>query len=159
MPDPEYVVREAVEEDIPKLLAMREAFFDDQFSKGQRERAIDHAKWLGEATPKLVTNRRASVLLVQCEADVIGYCYGLTRITPGFENATTSTVEEFWVDPDHRGSPAARTLFEASREDFFGRGADRVQLRVLADNSAGHRFWQSVGFEPYLTVFELPPRA
>jgi ribosomal protein S18 acetylase RimI-like enzyme len=135
---------------------LRSEFFSDQFAKGMRERDNDHEHWLRESTTKLLTNKRATVMIIANANADIGYCYSLTRLSPNLEAPKVSSVEEFLIVESARGQAAASTLFDAVKADFLARGADRVQLRVLQSNIEGSRFWSSQGFEPYLVLFELP---
>lgn len=155
MVDRAVTVRQVVEEDIDCLLELRSRFFLDQFAKGQREKSSDHSGWLRDSTPKLIRNKRATLFLIQSSDRVVGYCYGLTRVTPNMQSPVISSVEEFFVEPESRGMDAGKLLFNETKADFVARGADRIQLRVLHQNEQGQSFWASVGFEPYLIIYEL----
>ena len=148
-------VRAPTEDDVATLLTLRARFFEDQFTKGQRERAEDHKEWLQDSTAKLLKNKRATLFLIESDQGPVGYGYGSTRVTPKMENPVVSSVEEFMIEQYARGKAAGTLLFEAMRADFISRGADRIQLRVLSQNEEGHGFWAALGFEPYLTTYEL----
>ena len=56
------------------------------------------------------------------------------------------------LDPQVRGQGLGREMYIGIERWSGGRGAKRMLLAVLAENSAAHRFWRSLGFKFVRTV-------
>jgi GNAT superfamily N-acetyltransferase len=53
-----------------------------------------------------------------------------------------------WVEPAHRGTPAATQLVEAVCRQARADGAVAVRLHVVDGNDRARRFYERLGFEP-----------
>jgi ribosomal protein S18 acetylase RimI-like enzyme len=105
---------------------------------------------------KLVGRPRTHLLVANSEDGLVGYLFGVTRLIPGAVVQKVSSVEEVMTRPGLRQGGVARALVEAAMARFAEDGATRVQLRVLTDNDEAARFWDRLGFAPYLTTMEKP---
>ena len=137
--------------DLDGLAALRAAFWADQQAKGLREPAPGGTP---EDLAKLIDRPRTHLLVATNEAGLAGYLFGVTRLVPGAVVQKVSSVEEVMTGPGLRQSGVARALVLVAMERFAADGATRVQLRVLTHNDVAARFWDRLGFAPYLTTLE-----
>ena len=146
-------VRPANSSQVEGLAELRQQFWADQQTKGLLDATPDCSP---AATLKLIGRPRTHVLVAEDgSGDLKGFLFGQTKLVPGPTPARVSSVEEVYVSADARGQRIAASLTEAAVRAFREDGADRIQLRVLHANDGAFAFWGRVGFEPYLTVFEL----
>lgn len=137
--------------DLPALADLRNAFWADQQAKGLREPAPGCTP---DDLAKLIERPRTHLLVAYGEDGLFGYLFGVTRLVPGTVVQKVSAVEEVMTRPGLRQSGVARALVGAAMARFAGDGATRVQLRVLTHNYEAARFWEQLGFAPYLTTME-----
>lgn len=136
------------------LSSLRAEFWRDQKSSGLLEATPD----CGPAvTLQLIGRARTHVLVAErADTTLSGYVFGQTKLVPGDPVARVSSIEEVYVREDARGEGIAARLAQVAFDAFRADGANRIQLRVLQRNAGGAAFWQKLGLEPYLTVYELP---
>jgi GNAT superfamily N-acetyltransferase len=147
------IIAAAAQADLEALADLRAAFWADQRAKGLREPAPGCTP--ADLAP-LIGRPRTHLLAAHDEAGVIAYLYGVTRLIPGAIVQKVACVEEIMTRPGLRRGGVARALVAAALERFAGDGATRVQLRVLTHNDEAARFWDRLGFAPYLTTMEKP---
>jgi ribosomal protein S18 acetylase RimI-like enzyme len=145
------IVAPAGTADLPDLAALRAAFWADQGAKGLREPAPGCTP---DDLAKLVGRPRTHLLVAHGDEGMAGYLFGVTRLVPGAVVQKVSSVEEVMTWPGLRQGGVARALVLAATERFAADGANRVQLRVLTNNAEAARFWDRLGFAPYLTTME-----
>jgi ribosomal protein S18 acetylase RimI-like enzyme len=151
----ECVIRVAASEDLQSLVALRIDFYRTQLAAGWLDLPNDLDGAMKQGTPGIIRAPRNCVFLAEIEGALAGYVFGTTKIVPGVRNSSIASIEEIYVAPRQRGTGLARRLFETALADFNTRGADRVQLRVLAANAAGRTFWSGLGFRENVVICEL----
>ncbi|MFS4438543.1 N-acetyltransferase family protein [Paracoccaceae bacterium GXU_MW_L88] len=157
---PDTALRLATREDAEALTALRQAYYASQREAGLLDLPLDPTQMVAQTTPRLLDNPRMVVQLAEDETGaIIGYAYGQIRIVPGQIKPNVGSIEEFYVSPDARGGGQAEKLFDAVRAELDRRGAQRLQLRVLANNDTARRFWSRIGFRENVTIFEFEPGA
>lgn len=134
-----------------KLSLMRQAFWNDQITKGLREIAPDCSLL---ETLKLANRARSICYLGVADEQVTGYVLGQIRVLPGLPIRSIGSIEEIMVDRSSRRDGLGRNLVEVTLNGLRAEGAQRLQLRVLSGNEEGSRFWERCGFRPYLTTLE-----
>lgn len=154
MPEPVTSIIPAEGAHAEALSSLRAEFWRDQKSSG----LLEAAPGCGPAEIlQLIGRARTHVLIAQrTDGTLSGYVFGQTKLVPGDPVTRVSSIEEIYVRKDARGEGSAARLAQAAFDAFRADGADRIQLRVLQGNGGGAAFWQKLGLEPYLTVYELP---
>lgn len=147
------IVAPAGPDDLQALAQLRAAFWADHGAKGLKEPVPGCTP---DDLAKLVGRPRTHLLVANSEDGLVGYLFGVTRLIPGAVVQKVSSVEEVMTRPGLRQGGVARALVEAAMARFAEDGATRVQLRVLTDNDEAARFWDRLGFAPYLTTMEKP---
>lgn len=74
----------------------------------------------------------------------------------GFKLSTKGYIAETVLKEEFRGSGIGKELFEAARKWLTDQGADHIELQVSAQNQAGIRFWESLGFTTSTHHMVLP---
>ena len=74
--------------------------------------------------------------------------------SPTFQAKTWASVDDVFVEPDHRNLGVGRALLERVKEWAKERGADGVSLQVAAANERGRKFYEVLGFRE-VSVYEV----
>jgi len=94
-----------------------------------------------------------------CVAEVgdetVGFISGeLREGSPTFRPKTWASVDDVFVDPEHRNLGLGRALIESVGEWAKERGADGISLQVAAANGRARKFYEEMGFRE-ISVYEL----
>lgn len=100
------------------------------------EAGFDDAEWQGWTA-------RGNWFLARHSGRVIG----IAAIKDGAESDQRHLIS-LWVEPGHRGTPAAASLVEAACEQARARGATAITLWVTDHNLRARRFYERLGFHP-----------
>jgi ribosomal protein S18 acetylase RimI-like enzyme len=63
-------------------------------------------------------------------------------------------IDQMGVNESFRGKGIGKKLMEEVRNIAKERGVSRIQLSVWSDNAQARRFYENLGFEPYLVYME-----
>ncbi|MEO8589849.1 MAG: GNAT family N-acetyltransferase [Flavobacteriales bacterium] len=104
------------------------------------------ALWLKGATAGLERFARSSV--VEVDGRVVGFAHGTVRLLPDhIGGGAVGTVTHIYVDPAARRVGAARLLLNSLEEWFRAKNVSRMELTVVAGNTAARAFWAACGYE------------
>lgn len=151
-------IRRADEDDLVALLALRRRFFESQIAAGLLDLPADLDATLATTTPALLKGRHNDMLIAEDNA-ALGYVHAATRAVPGMRQSRIGVIEEVFVDSKARGSGLATALVKRALETMRERGAERLQLRVLAGNEDARAFWRNLGFVENVLILEMPQEA
>ncbi len=70
----------------------------------------------------------------------------IAQIVFGFPNPDDAYIGLLLIDPDHRGKRLGQRLLDHIFTAAKAKGAARILIAVLEENSKGHRFWSKMGF-------------
>ena len=117
--------------------------------------ALDRATWTSLTSPALPPGsswtffdegtRPADVLVAVVDGELAGYVR-LARATPLRASDHVVTVNGFAVDHAYRRRGVGKAMLGAAIEQAVARDARRLTLRVLANNEAARRLYDSAGF-------------
>lgn len=86
---------------------------------------------------------------------VVGFVSGeLREGSPTFQPKKWASVDDVFVEPEHRSSGVGKALMQAVQDWATEKGADGVSLQVAAANERGRRFYEKLGFRE-VSVYEL----
>ena len=148
------LLREATESDAAALVALRQAFFDSQIAAGLLDIPEDMVAMLARTTPNLIRGKRNTCLVAPSQGGLVGYIFATIRIVPGASQSAVGSIEETFVADDHRGGGLAAELCRQAIGALKGRGAERIQLRVLSGNAGARAFWARMGFSENVAILE-----
>ncbi len=144
--------------DLPSLTSLRRAFHDTQVRMGLLDLPQDPEGHLDRSTVGLLESRRSDVLIARTvPGAAVAYATSTVRFVPDGRSKTVGLIEEVFVGADHRGAGLASALVDGLIQELRLRAVDRIQIRVLARNSAARALWERLGFEPNVLMLELPP--
>ena len=97
-----------------------------------------------------------SFLFVAAIGDrTVGFISGeLREGSPAFRPKTWASVDDVFVEPDHRNLGVGRALLESVKAWAQDRGADGVSLQVAAANERGRKFYEELGFRE-ISIYEV----
>src|SRR5215213_6557019 len=95
-----------------------------------------------------VANSSCSFLFVTVtENRTVGFISGeLRQGSPTFLPKTWASVDDVFVEPEHRNRGMGRALLQSVRAWAKERDADGISLQVAAANTRGRKFYEDLGF-------------
>lgn len=85
----------------------------------------------------------------------VGFISGeLRQGSPTFLPKTWASVDDVFVEPDHRNLGVGRALLQSVEAWAKERNADGISLQVAAANSRGRKFYEELGFRE-ISVYEV----
>ena len=86
---------------------------------------------------------------------VVGFISGeLREGSPTFLPKTWASVDDVFVEPDHRNRGMGRALLRSVGEWARERGAGGISLQVAAANARARKFYEELGFRE-ISVYEV----
>ena len=103
----------------------------------------------------LARNGYAFVFVAKVGDRMVGFISGeLREGSPTFLPKTWASVDDVFVDPDHRNRGIGRALIASVEEWARQKGASGVSLQVAAANGRGRKFYGDLGFRE-ISVYEV----
>lgn len=103
----------------------------------------------------LARNSYAFLFVAVVGEKTVGFISGeLREGSPTFQPKTWASVDDVFVDPDHRNLGIGRALIASVEGWARQKGANGVSLQVAAANGRGRRFYESLGFRE-ISVYEV----
>jgi ribosomal protein S18 acetylase RimI-like enzyme len=85
----------------------------------------------------------------------VGFISGeLREGSPTFQPKTWASVDDVFVEPDHRNLGMGRALLESVGAWARERGASGISLQVAAANARARKFYEELGFRE-ISVYEV----
>ena len=103
----------------------------------------------------LARNSYAFVFVATVGDRIVGFVSGeLREGSPTFLPKTWASVDDVFVEPDHRNGGIGRALIASVEGWARQKGADGVSLQVAAANARGRKFYEDLGFRE-ISVYEV----
>ena len=103
----------------------------------------------------LAGSNHSFLFVAEYAGRTVGFISGeLREGSPTFQAKTWASVDDVFVEPDHRNLGVGRALLERVKEWAKERGADGVSLQVAAANERGRKFYEELGFRE-VSVYEV----
>ena len=103
----------------------------------------------------LARNSYAFVFVATVGDRTVGFISGeLREGSPTFQPKTWASVDDVFVEPDHRNGGIGHALIASVKEWAKQKGADGVSLQVAAANARGRKFYEDLGFRE-ISVYEV----
>lgn len=103
----------------------------------------------------LARNYYAFLFVATVGDRTVGFVSGeLREGSPAFQPKTWASVDDVFVEPDHRNRGIGRALIASVEGWARQRGANGVSLQVAAANGRGRRFYEGLGFRE-ISVYEV----
>jgi GNAT superfamily N-acetyltransferase len=147
--DTTVVVREATEEDIPRIV---ELLGHGSLVEG-KEDPTELAPY--EAALAEIAQGPGEVMVAEVDGRVVGVCQLIVFRHLQNRGARCAEVESVHVHPEHRGHGIGGVLMRAAVQRARQLGCYRVQLTSNNARPEAHRFYERLGFEPSHRGFKL----
>jgi ribosomal protein S18 acetylase RimI-like enzyme len=152
----DYTIRPGRKEDAPEaarlwMQSAEEHTAHDRVYKTSPEAEKTMRRFLAD-----VANSGYSFLFVAVTEDrTVGFISGeLRQGSPTFLPKTWASVDDVFVEPEHRNRGMGRALIRNVRAWAQARDADGISLQVAAANKRGRKFYEDLGFRE-VSVYEL----
>jgi GNAT superfamily N-acetyltransferase len=143
------VVRDAVEEDIPRIV---ELFTYGSLVEGKEDPA---ELALYRTALAEIDRGPGAVLVAEVEGQLLGVCQLIVFRHLQNRGGLCAEVESVHVHPDHRSHGIGTILMRAAVQRAQELGCYRVQLTSNNARPEAHRFYERLGFEPSHRGFKL----
>jgi GNAT superfamily N-acetyltransferase len=140
----ELTIKAATLDDIETLTTMNKQLIEDEGSRNPmdiaqlRQRMMDmiEGEW--------------NVLLINNQTEDVGYM--IYKVSPDeyFPDQSELYIRQYFIKRQHRGTGLGAQAFNLISEKYFPENTV-LTLDVLEINPGGRKFWEKVGFKPYLT--------
>ena len=138
---PQWEIRPVGEDDFDAVLAMEERCGEFFALCGVPITAESMRRDMAELPPRCVPEQKHYAAFWKDGAPWI-----VLDVVEGWPRPGTAFVGLFIVDPALRRQGTGRTVMDAVLKAAKGAGFDRARLGCLLSNTAGHRFWEAMGF-------------
>ena len=146
------LLRRATLDDIPAIIELWKEMMD--FHKKRDPfftRAVDGEQAFGQYLEKNINSETACVYVAIIGGTIVGYCQGTLEKHPPVLNVTDyGQVLDFAVTADYRRSGVGERLCNALQGWFVLKGVHRLEVRHSEFNEAASRFWEKMGYKPFL---------
>jgi GNAT superfamily N-acetyltransferase len=103
----------------------------------------------------LAGSNHSFLFVAECAGRTVGFLSGeLREGSPAFRPKTWASVDDVFVEPDHRNLGVGRALLESVKAWATEKGADGISLQVAAANERGRKFYEELGFRE-ISVYEV----
>jgi GNAT superfamily N-acetyltransferase len=103
----------------------------------------------------LAGSNHSFLFVAEYAGTTVGFISGeLREGSPTFQARAWASVDDVFVEPDHRNLGVGRALLECVKEWAKEKGADGVSLQVAAANERGRKFYEELGFRE-VSVYEV----
>ena len=103
----------------------------------------------------LASSGHSFLFVAVADGRVVGFISGeLREGSPTFLPKTWASVDDVFVEPDHRNRGMGRALLQSVGEWARQRGASGISLQVAAANARARKFYEELGFRE-ISVYEV----
>ncbi len=103
----------------------------------------------------LTGSSHAFLFVAELGGRTVGFISGeLREGSPTFRQRTWASVDDVFVEPDHRSLGIGRALLGGVEAWAKERDADGISLQVAAANERGRKFYEELGFRE-VSVYEV----
>ncbi len=103
----------------------------------------------------LTASSHSFLFVAELDGRTAGFISGeLREGSPTFRQKTWASVDDVFVEPEHRNRGMGRALLESVEAWAKERNADGISLQVAAANERGRKFYEDLGFRE-VSVYEV----
>ncbi|MCW4011425.1 MAG: GNAT family N-acetyltransferase [Candidatus Bathyarchaeota archaeon] len=140
----ELTVRTASLDDVESLVVMNKHLIEDEGSRNPMDMEELKHRMIG------MIEGEWKVLLINNQTEDVGYM--VYKVSPDeyFPEQSELYIRQYFIKRQHRGTGLGAQAFNFISENYFPENTT-LTLDVLEINPGGRKFWEKVGFKPYLT--------
>jgi ribosomal protein S18 acetylase RimI-like enzyme len=149
--------RQAIENDIPKVVELWEEFIDfhkvkDSFFSRSKEGPENFGKFITQNMRK----DDAIVYVAEKDGEVIGHILAtIQNYPPVFEIERYGLINDLAVSSLYRRIGIGQHLFALAKKWLVKKGIRRVEIEVVTANEVSTSFWRKMSFKPYKSICYL----
>jgi GNAT superfamily N-acetyltransferase len=146
------VIRPARPGDLPQVVTLWRELIDLHTPHEPAFTCADDwaAQWHEFAAARL-EDPLSRLLVAEAEGAAVGYLLAMiSSYPPVFAAGRYGNIYDVLVTERWRGHGLGERLVAEILDWFRAQGLERAELRVLLANEAGRRFWERMGFAPFL---------
>jgi trans-aconitate methyltransferase/ribosomal protein S18 acetylase RimI-like enzyme len=146
------VLRKATLQDIPAVVELWKEMIDFHMKRDLFfTRADNSEEVFARFVEKNISSETACVYVATVGGTIVGYCQGtLEKHPPVLTEIDYGQILDFAVAADYRRAGVGEKLCRALQGWFVLKGMHRLEVRHSEFNEIASRFWQKMGFKPYM---------
>ncbi|MAJ31465.1 MAG: GNAT family N-acetyltransferase [Flavobacteriaceae bacterium] len=147
------LIRDAVVEDLPQLLAFEQKLiaYERDFDPNLKTGKIHYYD-----IKKYILDPEIKVVVAQYKQGLIGSGYGLIKSSVSYKNPETFVYLGFmYVEEDFRGRGVNQAIIQSIFNWGNEKGHDEFQLDVYSENESALLAYVKSGFKPYLQKMRI----
>ena len=143
--------REAIEQDIPKIIELWKEFIDfhkvrDPFFSRSKKGPENFGKFILENLSK----DDAIVYVAETNGDVVAHILAtIQSYPPAFEIKRYGLINDLAVASAYRRIGIGQHLFDMARDWFDKKGMKRIEIEIAVANEVSTSFWKKMDFKLY----------
>jgi GNAT superfamily N-acetyltransferase len=103
----------------------------------------------------LTASSHSFLFVAESDGRIVGFISGeLREGSPTFRQKTWASVDDVFVEPEHRNRGMGRALLKSVEAWAKERNADGISLQVAAANERGRKFYGELGFRE-VSLYEV----
>jgi ribosomal protein S18 acetylase RimI-like enzyme len=152
-------VREAGEDDRETLLGFHQSLYQSHRDEVVTADVLplieytDYAKVIEDDLKALLADPNSHVLIAESRGVAVGYITGRTRVEPHRVLTQRGIIEDWFVDPAHRGQGIGAALLTKIEERFRSVGCGVIESGTWSTNEGARRAHDSLGFQEIRIVY------
>lgn len=116
----------------------------------------DYARVLEEDVDALLTAQNSHILLAESSGAAVGYITGRTTDEPRRVLSRRGIVEDWYVEPTHRGQGIGTALLTKLEERFRSAGCQVIESATWSANEGARRKHDAMGFQEIRITYRKP---
>lgn len=113
----------------------------------------DYARVLEEDINALLAGGNNHILIAESDGMAVGYITGRTVVEPRRMLPARGIVEDWYVNPAHRGQGIGSALLKEIEERFRSAGCEVIESGTWASNERARRAHDSLGFQEIRIIY------
>lgn len=113
----------------------------------------DYARALEDDVATLLADRYSHILIAESEGMAVGYITGRTMVEPRRVLPRRGVVDDWYVDPVHRGQGIGAALLRKIEERFRSAGCQAIESATWSSNEGARRAHDSLGFQEIRVIY------
>ncbi len=116
----------------------------------------DYEQVLRDDLDATLRDSRRVVLVAEREGACVGYITGRVAVEPRRALPKRGIVEDWFVEPDARGSGVGRRLAQELEKRFAAAGCEVMESATWSDNRGARRAHDALGFHEIRVLYRKP---
>jgi len=151
-----YTIRTATRGDVTDMVRMRSALENHMQVRNPYlwKHSAKRESAQAELYRKMLENNKILILVIQ-DAHTksnIGMGFGMISEHDQYIPGQSGSIEDIWIDPDHRQQGLCRQLVSRLVDFFDSKGIQSLVLRYAQGNHEAEQVWKALGFHPVLST-------